>query len=46
MKNNNFSQPYRNLSFEKIEAPNQKTKNQSKPTKTVGNDLRVGGNKK
>ena len=46
MKNNNFSQPYRTLSFNKIEAPAPKAKSKSKPTKTVGSDLRVGGNKK
>lgn len=46
MKNNNFSNPYRNLGFDKIEAPSTKTKNQPKSTKTAGGDLRVGGNKK
>ena len=46
MKNNNCSQPYRNLGFEKINAVNTKNKNEPKSTKTVGTDLRVGGNKK
>ena len=46
MKNNNFSQPYRSLGFDKIDAPVSKAKNQPKSTKTVGKDLRVGGNKK
>ena len=46
MKNNNFSQPYRSLGFDKIEAPASTPKNQPKSTKTAGNDLRVGGKKK
>lgn len=46
MKNNDYSQPYRNLGFEKINAPKGKNKNEPKVTKTVGSDLRVGGKKK
>ena len=46
MKNNNNSQPYRNLGFDRIEAPVPKTKNVPKATKTVGDDLRIGGKKK
>lgn len=46
MKNNDYSQPYRNLGFEKVNAPGGKSKNEPKVTKTVGTDLRVGGNKK
>ena len=46
MKNNNFSQPYRNLGLDKIKAPASAPKNQPKSAKTVGNDLRVGGKKK
>ena len=46
MKNNNYSQPYRNLGFDKIDAPVKKGKDSPKATKTVGGDLRVGGKKK
>ena len=46
MKNNNYSQPYRNLGFEKIDAPKVKKENTPKATKTVGADLRIGGKKK
>lgn len=46
MKNNNCSQPYRNLGFDKITAPVSKGKGEPKATKTTGGDLRVGGNKK
>ena len=45
-KNDNYSQPYRNLGFDKIEAPNTKIKDAPKATKTVGGDLRIGGKKK
>lgn len=45
MKNNNYSQPYRNLGFDKIDAPNKK-KETPKSTKTVGEDLRIGGKKR
>ena len=43
MKNNNYSQPYANLGLDKIDAPKKKNKTERKATKTVGNDLRVGG---
>ena len=46
MKNENYSQPYRNLGFDKITAPNSKGKNSPKTSKTEGGDLRVGGKKK
>ena len=46
MKNENYSQPYRNLGFDKIDAPRPKAKNAPKATKTVGGDLRVWGKKK
>ena len=46
MKNNNYSQPYRNLGFDKIDAPNTKGKNTPRVTKNVGRDLRIGGKKK
>lgn len=46
MKNNNYSQPYRNLGFEKIDAPVKADKKPAKATKTVGGDLRVGGKRK
>ena len=46
MKNDNYSQPYRNLGFDKIDAPKTKSKDEPKATKTAGRDLRVGGNKK
>ena len=46
MKKDNHSQPYRNLGFDKIDAPNSKGKNEPKATRTTGGDLRVGGNKK
>ena len=45
MNKNNPSQPYRNLRFEKIDAP-EKKKAPLKVTKTVGGDLRVGGKKR
>lgn len=46
MKKNIYSQPYTNLGFDKIEAPNSKGKNEPKSTKSTGRDLRVGGKKK
>ncbi len=46
MKNENYSTPYRNLGFDKIEAPKKSGKNAPKVTKSVGTDLRVGGKKK
>ena len=46
MKNNNCSQPYRNLGYDKITTPKGKGKNEPKATKTVGTDLRIGGKKK
>ena len=49
MKNNNFSHPYRNMSFDKIGAPAPKIKNSPKTSKITseeGADLRVGGKKK
>lgn len=46
MKNNNYSQPYRSLGFDKIDAPNKKNSNAPKATKTTGTDLRIGGKKK
>lgn len=47
MKNNNYSQPYRNLGFDKIDAPNSMSKKeQPKSTKNAGGDLRVGGKNK
>ena len=46
MKNTNCSQPYRNLGFNKIDAPVKNGKNEPKSTKTAGKDLRIGGNKK
>ncbi len=46
MKNNDYSQPYRNLGSDKITAPNGKGKNEPKATKIVGTDLRIGGKKK
>ena len=46
MKNNDYSQPYRNLGFEKITAPKSCDKNAPKSTKSYGNDMRVGGKKK
>lgn len=46
MKNENYSAPYRNLGFDKIDAPKKSEKNTPKVTKTVGTDLRVGGKKK
>ncbi|MBR5139617.1 MAG: hypothetical protein IKV16_01055 [Clostridia bacterium] len=45
MKNSNYSQPYRSLGFDKIDAPNKK-KETTKSTKTVGEDLRIGGKKR
>lgn len=46
MKNENYSTPYRNLGFDKIDAPRKSGKNPAKSTKTVGDDLRIGGKKK
>ena len=45
MKNNNFSQPYRSLGFDKIDAPAATKKEKIKSTKTVGKDLRTRGKK-
>ena len=46
MKNQNNSQPYRNLGFEKIEAPESKSRKKTpNATKTVGDDLRSRGKK-
>ena len=45
MKNNNLSQPYRNLGFDKIDAP-EKKKTAVKTVKKEGGDLRVGGKKR
>lgn len=46
MKNDNYSQPYRSLGFDKINAPSKKKENAPKATKTVGTDLRIGGKKR
>ena len=46
MKNNDYSQPYRNLGLDKINAPKANNKNEPKAAKIVGTDLRVGGKKK
>ena len=47
MKKDNYSQAYRNLGFEKINAPAVKdAKNSVKAVKISGADLRIGGKKK
>ena len=46
MKDNKYSQPYRNLGFGKIESPKTKKCAPPKVTKVKGSDLRVGGKRK
>ena len=46
MKNENYANPYRNLGFDKIDAPKKSKNDAPKVTKTTGPDLRVGGKKK
>lgn len=46
MKNENYTNPYRNLGFDKIDAPKKGERKAPVATKTVGTDLRVGGKKK
>ena len=45
MKENNGSQAYRNLGFDKIDAPKKGKKGEPKSTRTDGGDLRIKGNK-
>ena len=46
MKDNKYSQPYRNLGFGKIESPKTQKIKVPKVTRVKGTDLRVGGKRK
>ena len=46
MKNDNYSQPYRSLGFDKIDAPAKKQENTPKSSKNAVNGLKGGGKKR